>query len=864
MKRSIVIYIIFSLLSTTLAGPSEYIDILDDVGTVQKSYEHICEREITDIDAFADSYSGICNVVKHSELCNKIIKEDQLECNDIEENNIDVLSFSFLRNCGLGLWDSFVEMVEFLYKAVVSVGKYVLFKDERSKVNDFASEALKSMKNYIAIEIAKEKDQGKDTTDAVMAVAGSLTKVMFKKLGNMIQENYVNLGCYNQASRQKRICKIVGDFIIPPVILVGAVFKGVKAVKLVVSTKKLGVNNAHQSGFNLQAQKALEKQIDDLPPAEYVLEPKSEFKFDLENLFDGKKSDSLKVTNVNKAELKSNEKLNDLSEEAYLATNKKLLDRYPQYASIVKDPEAYFKHIEELFEKQKKLNPEKPYQFDFSEYGMPVVKNMKDDLVSKIDEISVKLSKTTNPKKRAEYEANLKHLKLLQQDVAKHLKNGKITYEDSYKLGHFYSRAIGLFDTDKMPIVDRAFLELDRKFQGYNPVSAKKELELYQKEEFSLFQKQSSVDGFQEAHGMFDKASFNKDKLEMVFIPSTEHLGADIFSRLVPHDIYFMGISNKLMEADGFTRSGGDFWVHDLRHSSAIFHKKKAYEAVTNVTDAQKLALKKRADLWKQELNKEIMEIKDKKTRSAIRLFMFNFHHDRGYPMLPSSYRQFDKVDSVPYWLHFMLTVSGQPRTFDKAHKRFPEGYEWLKKFWKKREMQENIIINNKNIKDLDNKASSMKTGDQVIEGSSGIQIDGDFSKFYKDKNDEVVYFNTKGPTSLTYSNNPVKGQGVKQHPTGFGSPVGSLKGSSKKLEDYSSYDLKNSGIVEGHEVRMTYDNGVEVVGTLSKIKKQNGKIVLMTFDSAEVTGPKGEKLFGKKWGTFDMAVMDEITGKVK
>jgi hypothetical protein len=550
------------------------------------------------------------------------------------------------------------------------------------------------------------------------------------------------------------------------------------------------------------------------------------------------------------------------SENAYKAYNEKLVKRYPQYESILKDPAAYVKHVEKHFEKQKAIDPNNPYHFDFSEFGMPALDKMNTDIKEKILEITNKIKNTKNSKRLEELNANLKHLKLVESELGAHIKTGSIAYDDLYETSHFYTRAIGIFDTDKLNPAEKALLEVDRRYQGYKPLSAKEELKLYENRQFSLFQKDSTVQGFKEADKMFANASFNKDKLEMVFIPSAEHLDADIFSRLVPHDIYFMGITKDSIAADGFVRPGGDFWVHDLRHSSAIYHKRKLYEESRNLSPSQIEELQKRSDLWKEELNKEIMEIPDKETRSAARLFMFNYHHDRGFPIAPSSYLP-EGVDHVPFLLHGMLKVSGQPTTFDNSFKHYPRAYKWLREFWLKRLPEENEIIHARGSKvtTTKNKASEIKLKDQTLIGTSGVEINGEVSRILKNKKDEVIYINTKGPSALTYANNPISRQGVKQHPTGFGSPVGRLKTSKKKVEDFTTKDLLRNNIVKGEEVTMSYESGVTVTGKLKDIKRQNGKIILMTFEETTVVGPKGEKLFQKSWGTYDMTVMDEIVG---
>ncbi len=386
------------------------------------------------------------------------------------------------------------------------------------------------------------------------------------------------------------------------------------------------------------------------------------------------------------------EEISAASDTAYRAINERLLAKYPQYHSVLADPRAYVLKMEQSFQRQKSLTPDTPYRFDFSELGIPTLGTMERDLVGKISQVTLKRAIETDPKKIAEYDKNLELLKLIQIEIRGYLEKGQVTYESLYLVSHFYSRAVGQFDAEELSFLDRSFLEVDRYFQGHKLGSAEEEFKKYMDRKLVLFDAPSPVPGFRDAEVAFETAFRNSDRLEMIFIPTTDHLDADIFSRLVPYDIYFMGVTTRAVPADGFVRPGGDFWVHDLRHSSAIFHKRALYREKYHVTPRQEEELQRRSDLWRQELNQEIQNIPDREVRSAARLLMFNHHHDRGYPVLPSSYSK-ETVDQVPFGLYYMLKVSGQPVNFSRAQKNFPEAYEWLRSFWLKRLHEEEAIL---------------------------------------------------------------------------------------------------------------------------------------------------------------------------
>ncbi|MBT7610953.1 MAG: hypothetical protein HN576_14420 [Bacteriovoracaceae bacterium] len=153
----------------------------------------------------------------------------------------------------------------------------------------------------------------------------------------------------------------------------------------------------------------------------------------------------------------------------------------------------------------------------------------------------------------------------------------------------------------------------------------------------------------------------------------------------------------------------------------------------------------------------------------------------------------------------------------------------------------------------------NIQHGQQILKGSSGIEIEGNFIKILKDSKDNIIYFNTDGATKLKYLSKIIKGQDVDHHPHGFGSPVGNIKGTMKAVEDLTKIELLNLNIVQGKRVILNYLSGVQVDGKLTNILREQGKIILMTFQDATVYAPDGTKLFEPKWGIFDMTVLREF-----
>jgi len=142
---------------------------------------------------------------------------------------------------------------------------------------------------------------------------------------------------------------------------------------------------------------------------------------------------------------------------------------------------------------------------------------------------------------------------------------------------------------------------------------------------------------------------------------------------------------------------------------------------------------------------------------------------------------------------------------------------------------------------------------------SSGLQVSGVFSKVYQDNNNAIQYINTSGPTSLAFNDQLIEGHGPSYHAHGFGAPVGKLKGSSKKLEDFTIQDLMNNEMILNTPVVLKFENGIEVNGTLVSQTYKEDKLVLLSFEDCKVTDTEGHTFFEPAWGTFDMAVGEAI-----
>jgi len=130
-----------------------------------------------------------------------------------------------------------------------------------------------------------------------------------------------------------------------------------------------------------------------------------------------------------------------------------------------------------------------------------------------------------------------------------------------------------------------------------------------------------------------------------------------------------------------------------------------------------------------------------------------------------------------------------------------------------------------------------------TCEYSSGLQVSGVFTEVLTGADQEPIYLRTTGPSALAYQSRELPGHGRDYHKDGFGSPIGKWK----EIE-----------LAEGRSVRLEFESGMTVEGKIEKLRRRDGKLLLITFSDCTVR--LGDKiLFDPTWGTYDMAVGEKI-----
>ncbi|GAB4410912.1 MAG: hypothetical protein OHK0056_14330 [Bacteriovoracaceae bacterium] len=195
------------------------------------SYLNLCHLDRADIGKITETnYQNMCQFVLKSKNCEKIPADERVSCRDIADNKIDTLSWGFIKNCGMGLFNSLVDFFTFIKDMVVWTLENFDAQKRQERVAG-AKQFNQSMQNYISIEYYKamsnypESDSNRKLK-ATKDVLFNVMKLAVEKITQMIDEKYTSFGCLKPDIRSEKVCKAFGDLIVPPAFLFAAIARG--------------------------------------------------------------------------------------------------------------------------------------------------------------------------------------------------------------------------------------------------------------------------------------------------------------------------------------------------------------------------------------------------------------------------------------------------------------------------------------------------------------------------------------------------------------------------------------------------------------------------------------------------------------
>lgn len=212
-----------------------------------------------------------------------------------------------------------------------------------------------------------------------------------------------------------------------------------------------------------------------------------------------------------------------------------------------------------------------------------------------------------------------------------------------------------------------------------------------------------------------------------------------------------------------------------------------------------------------------------------------------------------DDVEKIPYSLEAATqefdVTKPQPQLF------VTPDFSYLMQVLE--EFANNLSLRKGGSKGLQKLINSRMVG--TIELSTGLQVSGNFSRTILDEDNEVIFFETEGPTALAYREKELIGHGIETHKNGFSSPLGKLKNINLAIEDMGPVDLKAYNFYDGKHLSFEFESGVKVEGlNITGIRSLQGKLLLIQLKDCTVSY-KNEKLFTPEDGVYNMVVGKDI-----
>jgi phenylalanine-4-hydroxylase len=139
-----------------------------------------------------------------------------------------------------------------------------------------------------------------------------------------------------------------------------------------------------------------------------------------------------------------------------------------------------------------------------------------------------------------------------------------------------------------------------------------------------------------------------------------------------------------------------------------------------------------------------------------------------------------------------------------------------------------------------------------TVELDSSLQISGTLVEHRVDAAGEPSFMRFSGPVQLARGDAQIPGQDPGYHATGYGTPIGPLRGRPTGAADLTDGDLESLGFMAGPRGRLEFASGIVLEGRLVARVREAGRNQILSFEDCSVRAGD-ELLFDPSWGTFDL-----------
>ena len=144
-----------------------------------------------------------------------------------------------------------------------------------------------------------------------------------------------------------------------------------------------------------------------------------------------------------------------------------------------------------------------------------------------------------------------------------------------------------------------------------------------------------------------------------------------------------------------------------------------------------------------------------------------------------------------------------------------------------------------------------------TIELNTGLQISGVVESYVQEGN-QTLFIKLKGACQLSYKERQLEGHGIREHSSGYSSPLGVLKDVQISPDKMSLSELKNRYMEKNEDMKLEFFGGWVLKGTLLEGVSKDNKLILLRFKNCQVY--RGDIVYYQpEWGLFDLALGEKV-----